>query len=203
MEIVDELMTPGCPQCYVKHMSAALSYAADHHGFSAPAGEILVARAVVNFTEVIEGYRSHYEFALGLLARAEQELVADGFVEEAKLVRNLRATVIPLAVLHGANAAVERLSALPSGSAYLLAHVAEAERELRLERQFPTSAEEIASMIEAVRKEYFDLPEVETPKGKGGEEAMACAKEAACKGGKCAAKASAKKAACKGGKCKK
>lgn len=25
MEIVDELMTPGCPNCFVKHMSAAVA----------------------------------------------------------------------------------------------------------------------------------------------------------------------------------
>ena len=29
MEIVDELMTPGCPNCFVKHMSIAGTYGAE------------------------------------------------------------------------------------------------------------------------------------------------------------------------------
>ena len=30
IEVNDELMTPGCPQCAVKHLSAALYYRAQH-----------------------------------------------------------------------------------------------------------------------------------------------------------------------------
>lgn len=209
MEIVDELMTPGCPNCAIKHLSAALERVVD--GINVPESDTsdamtLMARAYVNFVEAAEGYASHFDYAVGLLQRAEELAVMRGLPEFAKLVREHRVRVM-----------TEGASGKPLFDLYLdslgrlaAAHFREAVRELpalseRFDTVFPSfdadGVVKIRAMIAWVREEYFGTT-AKTP-GEKGEDTMAtCAKKAACKAGK-AGKAApvAKKAACKGGKC--
>ena len=74
MEVVDELMTPGCPQCAIKHLSAALY----HRAVKAPGSpvaqtyRVLTAVAKINLYEVLNGYKSHLWYGVGALERAEE-----------------------------------------------------------------------------------------------------------------------------------
>ena len=213
MEAVDELMTPGCAQCALKHLSAAVAEIVG--GMRQTGGtraDVLKARAFVNLVEAHEGYASHYEYAIGLLVSAEESLVATGNADEARSVRKLR-----VAVMNGEpdslmDLRVECLSFMAA------AHVEEAARELpelcdRFDMRTPScdqaGVDGLVKAAEWIRENYFTAPgEPE----KGGEDTMANTKKAApaakaaCKGGKAATKAACKggKAACKGGKsCKK
>jgi len=195
MEIRDQIVMQ-CPQCAIKHLCAALSFVAD----GTPLGEvsckdILVARAYVNLEEVFIGYKSHFDFAVGLLERAEEEAMFDGDELYAQNVRVERTKLISDPDGYR-NVAISLMGIAVPGS-IVFAHLQEAARELPVTIAVPTEAS-IRSTIAEIRKEYF--PSV-TEERKGGEEVMACAKKkaacAACKGGK---SAPAKKAACKGGK---
>jgi len=218
MEIVDELDTPGCPQCAVKHLCAALSYAADHNGGDEQPGNefVLAARALINLAEAIVGYRSHVDFAIGLLERAEREaLMRRGGLGFATKVRALRLACISQRFDDEAGEAVLAIHAELHPAAYMRAHLEEAARELPGAFSVPVVAVTvpgIQAFIAKVRNDYFDLPPStvpgeETQTGKEPEMATAKKKTGACKGAKCAAKggktAKATKCACKGGKTKK
>lgn len=207
-EIVDELMTPGCPQCAVKHLCAALSYVADHNGGDEQMGEdyVLAARALINIAEAEVGYKSHRDFAIGLLERAERTTLirypgsASDFIAKARRLR--------LAMISGATAeehvARQELDNALHPASYMWAHLVEAARELpgmHIPTGNPAVPEIIQGILQAVRDEYFSLPEVTVAEGekttKEKEPTMATAKK---KAPVKAAKAT--HAACKGGKCK-
>lgn len=194
MKVVDELFTPGCPQCAVKHLSAALYHRAkmlpDLMMLAPDPYMTCVCTAYINLVEVRAGYFSHLWYAVGALARAE-ELVAPqvgGCVaREARLMLEE----------YGVNALLDALNCIqegvaPSHADWAMAHFAEARREL------PAFAEEmrmddLIGSIERIREEYFNLPPSTVP---GGDETtktekepdMATAKKTAPKGTKCAAK---------------
>ena len=214
MEIVDELMTPGCPQCAVKHLSAALY----HRARLAGGGEDLrpdpymvdVCVAYINLVEVRAGYHSHLWYAVGALVRAEERMAprtAGGCVaREARLMLEQ----------YGEEALADALNCIAEGAApghedWAMAHYSEAMRELPA-MQAEMRMDDLIGSIERVRKEFFELPPSTVPgEGEqtqtGKEPEMATTKKGACKGAKCAAKggktAKATKGACKGGKAKK
>jgi len=221
MEVVDELFTPGCPNCAVKHLSSAIALHAmlrqkpesdlDREITEETPGvpfeaRILVAQAYVNLAEVAEGYVSHVDFAIGLLNVAEEECVACGDATHAKAIRAERVGLILRRDPHEAMSGLRRfVSKVHEASA----HQREAMRELpgfdweRVTAQYGACPvhEYLQHCISEIRKEFFDLPE--EPE-KGGETIMACgakkkAVKAACKGGKCAApaKKGGKKGCCK------
>ena len=165
MEIVDELFTPGCPQCAVKHLSAALYHKAigkalaTEQSFKSYMIEVCIA--YINLVEVRVGYQSHLWYAVGALVRAE-ELCAVKFpivkeIREARLLleqRGIKAVVDALELLYN------RFT--PSPEEWAVAHFREAKREL------PTFAANMAysnliGSIEAIRKEYFELPPSTVP----------------------------------------
>lgn len=211
LEIVDELMTPGCPQCAVKHLSAALCYAAELGRLprrdDCCGSQVLAARAYINLGEVMIGYRSHLWYAVGLLQRAEEKSLSEGCeIPGARQARLLLEE-------HGETAVQEAMLTVAKAylgpSAMCLAHLDEAVRELpgRDWRGFG----DIPALIEDVRREYFDLPEAAVAEGETttneGEPEMATKKAAVVKKtGKtevpAASAAKATHAACKGGKCK-
>ena len=211
LEIHDELMTPGCPQCAVKHLSAALYHRAHLVG----GGEDLrpdpymvdVCIAYINLVEVRVGYLSHLWYAVGALVRAEEHWT---LVFGSCVARKARL----LLEEHGAAAACDAMLAIgqgtvPSHADWATAHFAEAMRELPA-MQAEMRMDDLIGSIERIRKEYFITDQevaVDTSEevaGKGGEEAMAT-KKAAKKAPAFLKKEDpkAKKAACKGGKCKK
>ena len=211
MKVVDELFTPGCPQCAVKHLSAALYNIAKVRApvMMAPDSYMVcVCTAYINLVEVKAGYLSHLWYAVGALARAEELLAprGGGFVaREARLMLEER----------GVDALLDVLSFIQDGVApnhvdWAAAHFDEARREL------PAFADEmrmddLIGSIERIREEFFNLPPSMVP---GGDETtktekepdMATAKKTAPKGTKCAAKGgktatkSCAKCAAKGGK---
>lgn len=217
LEIVDELMTPGCPQCAVKHLSAALYHAAElgriPHRLELPDSIVLIARAYINLGEVLIGYKSHLWFAVGLLQRAEERALTE--VSSAAAARTARLALEE----RGARGVRDTMRDLTidvhlDHAVMCLAHIDEAVREL------PAFAgemrmDDLIGSIERIRKEYFDLPEAAVAEGETttnqGEPEMATAKKAAPaakKGTKCAdkggaTKKTATKACAKGGKCKK
>ncbi len=223
-EIQDELLTPGCPQCAIKHLSAALAYRA--HGMVKPrdAGEavvsrvhVLAARAYINLGEVLAGYRSHHWYAVGLLQMAEElDLSYGGNVWPG--LRSAR-----LALEAGTDGAVVRDAMLhidcavnPNCGEMELAHFEEARRELP-GWGWPSLSADYAAMIAAIRGEFFVEEEVSAASTedaeKGGEKDMATKKAPAKKAPANKAPAflkkadpKAAKAAAKGGctkKCKK
>ena len=204
MEIRDKVVM-ACPNCAIKHLSAALACMADAKNGSyvsvAPRTTTLIARAVVNIVEHYEGYTSHLDYAVGLMVLAEEAAIAECVHDLAVKLRGYRVDIMSGEISP---------SALPFHAAsefgvtvedFMNAHIAEARRELpELMGEDLTDDEKIAAAIRSVKETYFPvIPEEE----KGGESVMACAKKkavankAACKGGKTVAK----KAACKGGKC--
>lgn len=213
LEIVDELMTPGCPQCAVKHLSAALYHAAEigriPHRLEFPDSIVLIARAYINLGEVLIGYKSHLWFAVGLLQRAEERALTE--VSSTAAARAARLALEE----RGANGVRDTMRNLMidvhlDHAVMCLAHMDEAVREL------PASAgemrmDDLAGSIERIRKEYFTLPEAAVAEGETttneGEPEMATKKAAVVKKtGKtkvpAASAAKATHAACKGGKCK-
>lgn len=209
MEIVDELMTPGCPQCAVKHLSAALYHAASYGKTPTRAdtceSTVYLARAYINLGEVLIGYKSHLWFAVGLLQRSEERALTEGSATNA--ARRARLTL----ELRGMDAVRETMRNIAI-DAYLdpatmcLAHIDEAMRELP-GLWWPGVFENIPAAIERIREEYFVSEEApvasEEDEEKGGESDMAT-KKAAKKAPAFLKKEDpkAKKAACKGGKCK-
>lgn len=218
MEIVDEIMTPGCPNCYIKHLTAALACMAINRFdyVRVPYADVTTARALINLVEAREGYTSHRDLAIGLLAHAEIISRGMGCID----LREIR-----VGLMTGDPIAERKLLGRVSPEALFVAHLKEAKRELP-DGPLPVAmtcelscvvipsidqrtADGILSSIAEVRKEYFDSPTVggETTKEEeeeGGQE-MACAKktvvkkapakaaQAACKGGKCGTKKSCKK----------
>lgn len=204
MKVVDELFTPGCPQCAVKHLSAALYHRAK---MPDPMMRVpdpymtCVCTAYINLVEVKAGYLSHLWYAVGALARAE-ELMAP------RVGRCVAREVRLMLEEYGVEALLDALSfiqdgVVPTHADWAEAHFGEAVREL------PAFADEmrmsdLIGSIERIREEFFKLPPSTVP---GGDETtktekepdMATAKKAAPKGAKCAAKGG--KTGDKGAKC--
>ena len=214
LEINDELMTPGCPQCAIKHLSAALYYRAEGFAIAKqtptglflgqlppPSDRVLLARAYINLGEVLVGYKSHLWFAVGLLQRSEEESRREG--GEGAVAREAR-LILEQKGLDGAREAMQAIhgGTLLCAAEMEMAHMQEAHRELP---EFGDPSYSLEAAIAKIRAEYFDLPEVtvaegeETPKEKEPEMATANKKAPvkAAKASKCA------KCACKGGKTKK
>ena len=213
MKVVDELFTPGGPQCAVKHLSAAL-----YHRAKVPDPMMLapdpymtcVCTAYINLVEVKAGYHSHLWYAVGSLVRAEElmaPLIGGCVAREARLMIEQ----------YGEASLLDAINCIQEGTApnhadWAAAHFDEAVREL------PAFAAEmrmddLIGSIEKIREEFFpknDLagatvaPEEVNTNQEGGPK-MATAKKKACKGTKCAAKGgkTATKACGKSGKCKK
>lgn len=208
METVDELMTPGCPQCAVKHLSAALY----HRARLAGVGEDMepdpctkhLCVAYINLVEVRAGYLSHLWYAVGALVRSEERMawrIGECVARRARL----------LLEEHGLGAVMEALriidqETVPTPADWAAAHFDEARRELPAFAD-QMSMDDLIGSIERIREEYFVTEEApvasEEDAEKGGESDMAT-KKAAKKAPAFLKKEDpkAKKAACKGGKCK-
>lgn len=211
MEIVDEILTPGCPNCALKHLSAALAWlpVAEAHGTFCSGEEILRARAYINFVEALEGYESHWHYGVGLLVRAE-ELGAMDITTESVLgtMRERRCEAMLASTPDERREALKRL--VPTPASLLKAHLEEAVRELpcmtphyvKLLTDGLKLVDVILSLIKWVKKEYFDNDfETKDNEEKGGKDMAtkkvapkAAAKKAPAK------KAVAKKAPVKKGK---
>lgn len=204
MDVVDELMTPGCPNCAVKHLCAALERMVD--GINVPGdgpeskADTLLARAYINFVEAKEGYRSHFDFAVGLMVAAEESLVRSGNDAYALEVRNVRLGMVERGDM------LTELFVMCTGR-LSRAHFEEAMRELpELSANFDpiypeygqAGADKILAMIAWIKNEYFRTEEK-------GEDTMAINKKAAAKKAPFAKQAAAKGGCCKAGKksCKK
>ena len=167
MKVVDELITPGCPQCAVKHLSAALYHTAQgavqKDVFPDPY-MVDICTAYINLVEVRAGYHSHLWYAVGALVRAEERMaprIGDCVAREARLKLEQ----------YGEEAIIDVLNCLHEGTCpdhadWAAAHLSEAKREL------PAMANDMCmhdliSAIERVREEFFNLPPSTVP---GGEE---------------------------------
>lgn len=166
MKVVDELITPGCPQCAVKHLSAALYHVVQGAvpKYVAPDPYMTcVCTAYINLVEVMAGYHSHLWYAVGALVRAEEHLastdVGECVARDARLMLEQ----------YGEKAVIGALNCLRNGtcpdhSEWAAAHFDEARREL------PAMADQmdmgdLTGSIERVRKEYFELPPSTVPGG--------------------------------------
>ena len=208
LEVHDELMTPGCPQCAIKHLSAALYHAAQgavQKDVFPDSYMSCVCTAYINLVEVRAGYRSHLWYAVGALVRAEERMAPRGMGEcvarEARLMLEQ----------YGEGALLDALNCIQGGTVpdradWAYAHFAEAMRELPA-MQDEMRMDDLVGSIERIRKEFFiteEAPVASTEDAeKGGETDMAT-KKAAKKAPAFLKKEDpkAKKAACKGGKCK-
>lgn len=214
MELVDELVTPGCPNCVIKHLSCAIALLADtrtdtltYNGGAARSAAILLERAVVNLGETAQGYGSHYAFAVGLLAQAERLAILESWMPgEVAEIRAARLDLVEQGP-EGAAAVMRRVlgkALVTNRVQQVIAHLIEAQREapddmLDDMKVVPACKEDtvtvtvahIAETIRKVRKEYFDFCEGEEPAGKKGDTDMATAKKAPAKAAKKAAPAKA------------
>ena len=122
MEIVDEIMTPGCPNCYIKHLTAALACMAINRFdyVQVPYADVTTARALINLIEAKEGYVSHRDLAIGLLAHAEIISRGTGCID----LREIR-----VGLMTGDPNAERKLLGMVSPEALFVAHLKEAERE--------------------------------------------------------------------------
>ena len=228
METVDELVTPGCPNCVIKHLSAAVALLAnarvtelDHPLMECPYDREIALRAAINLMESRQGYESHFDYAVGLLVLAEAVPFCDVMRREA--YRNSRLSLIE----HGnepdtVSAAINYLVMIAGtgisdgcfGQIYAEAHIAEAIREspesVRGAIVGVMSMDDLQRAIRNVRKEFFSDFSEDKPAEEKGEDDMATAKKAPAKAAKKeavpakkAVAAKATKAACKGGKSKK
>lgn len=85
MELTDELVTPGCPQCFIKHMSTALAAVIQAPGFGQVDPRfVLLHRALINLIEFREGYLSHAPYVTGLLNMLEQAVALLPFGESER-----------------------------------------------------------------------------------------------------------------------
>lgn len=208
-EVVDELFTPGCPQCAVKHLCAVVADAAALAGETAlslvdpplpfEAG-VALATAFINFVEAAEGYASHFDYAVGLLERAEELVVAFSAEAQASLaakVRGVRVAAMASGDPGDAARAMVTAFGFPNAAHRMYAHWNEARRELPgfpwddTAGWTPRVADVALKCVSRIRGEYFDFGKPEDPE-KGGDDTMATKKTAkpapkACKGGKCAA----------------
>ena len=213
MDIVDELMTPGCPQCAIKHLSAAIYYRAQHHRVEgAPHVAVYhrtrAAVALINLAEALTGYRSHLWFAVGALVDGEVPALIACESHYAARMREAR-----IELEQKGEAAIAKVMGhlfqfcQITNADWESAHYGEAQRELPA---WDAWSSDYDLVIRKIREEYFITDEAPGASaeaaGKGGESDMATKKaakadpkaaKAAAKGGK------AKKAACKGGCAKK
>ena len=210
MKVVDELFTPGCPQCAVKHLSAALYHRAKLTEVVATPDQYMVevCTAYINLVEVRAGYHSHFWYAVGALVRAEEHFavgLGECVAREARLMLEQ----------YGEGALINALRCIKEGTApthadWAAAHFDEARRELPAYADMMTM-NNIVETIEAIRSDFFITDQevaVDTSTEvaeEGGEEAMATKKTAKAKVAPKAAQAAAKGGktakACKGGKC--
>lgn len=210
MEVVDELMTPGCPQCAIKHLSAAIYYRAQHHRVEgAPHVAVYhrtrAAVALINLAEALTGYKSHLWFAVGALVDGE---VSALIACESHYAARMREARIELEQKGEATIAKVMGHLFQfcqiTNADWESAHYGEAQRELP---SWDAWSSDYDLVIRKIREEYFDIEEapVASPEdvGKGGETDMVT-KKAAKKAPAFLKKEDpkAKKAACKGGKCK-
>ena len=169
LDIVDDLSTPGCANCAVKHLSAALTYLVMSAGNDLPTspGTEIVARACVNLVEAAEGYASHLPFAIGLLAMAEEAMVAREEVGAALTVRGIRTSLIS-GGMHAVSGSLDSLSVLVDDLDMARGHFEEAKRELPGWdwKSCPLEVNRLVAAIDGIRGEYFEFDE---PEGKGGE----------------------------------
>lgn len=172
MKVVDELITPGCPQCAIKHLSAALYHAARGNinltnltglaDCERMMANVLVGIAIINLAEVRSGYASHLWFAVGALVRAEEIYAADR-LGVPLVVRDVRL----LLEQKGESAVSEAILTL-SHAVYLTplewlyAHYEEAVRELPREAHYIDVKDPVKS-IRHIREEYFNLPPSTVP----------------------------------------
>lgn len=212
LEVHDELMTPGCPQCAVKHLSAALYYSAMDYAKARRTGRpseppsedvLLAARAYINLGEVMLGYRSHLWFAVGLLQASEEQALWRGgahkTAREARLMLEER----------GAEAVRDAMELLRVGMLFDDVDMEYAHRE-EARRELPANDGDYldyVGAIERIRKEYFiteEAPVASTEDAERGGESDMATKKAAKKAPAFLKKEDPKaaKAACKGGKCK-
>jgi hypothetical protein len=229
METTDELVTPGCPNCVIKHLSAAVALLANARvtDLYTPMVEgtldrELALRAAINLTESCQAYESHFDYAVGLLVLAEAVPYYDAHRRE--LYRNTRLLLIERGNDPGAvsTAVTQLVMGARSGIAdeyfgqiYAQAHLTEALREspesVRDAVAGVMCVDDLQRAIRDVRKEFFsDFNEGIKPVEEKGEDDMATAKKAPAKAAKKeavpakkAVAAKATKAACKGGKTKK
>lgn len=208
MEIVDELMTPGCPQCAIKHLSAAIYYRAQHHRVEgAPHVAVYhrtrAAVALINLAEALTGYKSHLWFAVGALVDGEVfALIAC----ESHYAARMREARIELE--QKGEAAIAKVMGhlfqfcQITDADWESAHYGEAQRELPA---WDAWSSDYDLVIRKIREEYFITDEAPGASAeaaeKGGESEMAkAAKKAPAFLKKGDGKAA--QAACKGGKCK-
>lgn len=165
MEIVDELLTPGCPQCAVKHLSAALYHKAIGKALETEqhfrSYMIEACIAYINLVEVRIGYHSHLWYAVGALVRAEELRAVN-----SPIVKEIREARL-LIEQRGMGAVVEALELLyngltPSPEEWAIAHFREAKRELP-KFAVNMSYSDLIGSIEAIRKEFFNLPPSTVP----------------------------------------
>lgn len=158
MEIQDELMTPGCPQCAVKHLSAAIYYRAQHwrvEGASRTAvyHRTRAAVALINLAEALTGYKSHLWFAAGALVDGE---VSALIACESHYAARLREARIELEQ-KGEAAIAEVMGHLfqfcqITSADWESAHFGEAQRELPT---WDAWSSDYDLVIRKIREEYF------------------------------------------------
>lgn len=188
MEIVDEILTPGCPNCAIKHLSAALAglpaamkfaqqqidgYNIDYkERFS----DILRARARINFVEAVEGYESHWDYGVGLLVHAEERAIIEGHsADSISAWRNIRCRAMTAVDIDSRRAVISDMI-MPFDKGDVEAHIEEAYRELPELRDrmtfeatddglyttsvnhYITLAKIIIRLIKWVRDEFFTSP---------------------------------------------
>lgn len=166
-EVNDELITP-CPMCALKHLHAAYSFAASLRPctgirtYSCPAYIREAAKALVLLYEVPVGYKSHLQYAIGRLVRAE-ELAAEAECTSAMNdLRDIRASLL-YDGQKAVTAALRNLRIIVSDNEFY-GHIDEAWRELpwlwdcgipvpltpgELFHNFP-------SLVKLIRDEFFD-----------------------------------------------
>lgn len=158
MEMNDVLTDP-CPQCALKHLSAALAYELDPSRATKLRGKcwMYIGVAFINYSEYWFGYESHLPYAVGMLARAEETGIAEqlvlGGVRELrlKIINNPRDTDVR-----------DHFRGLLRNASLADAHVYEAVREFpQLEVNVPRPPDEpLADWIQRAVKwlwvEFFD-----------------------------------------------
>lgn len=158
MEINDVLTDP-CPQCALKHLSAALAYELDPSRTTKLRGTCwtYIGVAFINYSEYWFGYESHLPYAIGMLARAEETGIAEQLVLGG--IRELRLKIINNPRDTGVR---DHFRGLLRDADMAGAHVYEAVRELpQLEANVFRPPDEpltewIPRAIQWVRENFFD-----------------------------------------------
>lgn len=158
MEINDVLTDP-CPQCALKHLSAALAYELDPSRTIKLRGMCwtYIGVAFINYSEYWFGYESHLPYAIGMLARAEETGIAEQLVLGG--IRELRLKIINNPRDTGVR---DHFRGLLRDADMAGAHVYEAVRELpQLEANVFRPPDEpltewIPRAIQWVRENFFD-----------------------------------------------